>query len=101
MAVVYCLPRKLTPKAFSTESAEESSFPFFPPFFYKQNNACRGSDFAFAYSYDAVANESAADAVCRYARLSTRDRRTIYRNSLFHAILQRLPRNATFAQLRE
>jgi len=49
MAVVYCLPRKLTPKAFSAESAEESSFLFFPPFFLKKrDNACHGSDFAFA-----------------------------------------------------
>jgi len=47
MAVVYCLPRKLTPKAFSTESAEENFF-LFSFFFYKQDNACRGSDFVFS-----------------------------------------------------
>jgi len=48
MAVVYCLPRKLTPKAFSAESTEESSFLFSPLFFKKQDNVCHGSDFAFA-----------------------------------------------------
>lgn len=83
MAVVYCLPRKLTPKAFSTEKRGEKFPIFLLSFFFfliflsrEQDNAyrrCRRRDVAAAISlcrrgYDAVANESAADAVCSYVR---------------------------------
>jgi len=95
MAMVYCLPRKLTPKAFSTGKHGEK-FPIFSCFFFlvflsrEQDNAyrrCRRRgccDFAVCRDYDAVANESAADAVCSYA-LST-SQAGICKNSLLHAI---------------
>lgn len=79
--MVYCLPRKLTPKAFSTEKRGEKFPIFYFLFFFlffsrEQDNAyrrCRRRDVAAAISlcrrgYDAVANESAADAVCSYVR---------------------------------
>lgn len=79
MVVVYCLPRKLTPKAFSTgKHGGKFAFFLFFLFFNKQDNAYLAAasddndDDVDAISRvaprtlrrRAVANESAADAVC-------------------------------------
>lgn len=103
MAVVYCLPRKLTPKAFSTEKRGEKFpifffFLFFFLFFSRESKITPtvvAADVAAAISprgYDVVANESVADAVCSYVR-SQHVTGGLFAGTVYHTLfLERQPK---------